>query len=187
MSIDIETLKNYISDLEEQTTPLTKTSVKSKAVDAAEPVQKPKKTYTVTDKKREQLVMAREKKTANDVLRGKAKKLESAKLLLENELKQPKQELPPKPAKEQPVAEEEEEEVIYMKIPKSKPKPKRKQIIIQQDDDSSSSDESEVVQIKSKSFGKSHKNRKSVVKVHSTNKDDNQLPPLRPFVNYFCD
>ena len=83
-------------------------------------IKKQKRPYTVTDKKKEQLVMAREKKNANDILRGKQKKLESAKLLLENELKQPKQELPSKPRKEQSDTESEDE-VIYIKMPKKKP------------------------------------------------------------------
>ena len=190
MNIDIETLKNYINDLEEKSVPLTKTTTaKSKqVVDTPvmqqQDIKKQKRPYTVTDKKKEQLVMAREKKNANDILRGKQKKLESAKLLLENELKQPKQELPSKPRKEQSDTESEDE-VIYIKMPKKKPT--KKQVVIQDDSSSSESEANEPVHIKPKVFGKSHRNKKSVVKIHSNTKEERQQGTPQPFVNYFCD
>ena len=101
-NIDIEKLRNYINDLEEQVTPLTKS--KSKKVDQTvdevaktesadliedSPVPSKKKiTRTVTEKKKEQLVKAREVKKENMEKRNKLKKLESAKLLLSEELSQ---------------------------------------------------------------------------------------------------
>jgi len=191
MNIDIETLKNYINDLEEQTIPLTKkTTAKTKQNETVEqteitaPPVKQKRPYNVTEKKKEQLVMAREKRRANDVLRAKQKKLESAKLLLENELTQPKKEVPVKSAKE--LSDTEDERVVYVKMPKKKTT--KKQIIIQ-DEDTTSSDESETVLVKTtkKPFGKSHRNRNSVVKIHSKEKEEREVMQPRTFVNYFCD
>ena len=198
-NLDIEKLKSYINDLEEQITPLTKKSTTrqklpnpetpQEVIQEAEPEEKPKKPkkpYTVSDKKMMALEMAREKKNANHALRVKQRKLESAKLLLENELVQPKKTV--RPIKQKIVQEESESEdepqVIYIKKPKKKVK---KPIIIQQDDSSSSgSEESDPLPVKSKSFGKSHKNKKSVVKIHKQEEPQSISQP-RPFVNYFCD
>ena len=211
-NLDIEKLKSYINDLEEQITPLTKKSttkqklpnpeIPQEAELEAEPEEKPKKPkkpYTVSDKKMMALEMAREKKNANHALRVKQRKLESAKLLLENELIQPKKTVKPagasteasngayRPIKQKIVQEsesEDEPQVIYIKKPKKKVK---KPIIIQQDDSSSSgSEESDPLPVKSKSFGKSHKNKKSVVKIHKQEEPQSISQP-RQFVNYFCD
>jgi hypothetical protein len=199
-NLDIEKLKNYINDLEEQITPLTKKSntrqklptnpemteeIKEDEVIKEKP-KKPKKPYNVSDKKMMALEMAREKKNANHALRVKQKKLESAKLLLENELVQPKKTV--KPIKQKIIQEEseseEEPQVIYIKKPKKKPP--KKPIIIQEDDSTSGeSEDSDPLPVKSKSFGKSHKNKKSVVKIHKQEEKPQQQP--RQFVNYFCD
>ena len=201
-NLDIEKLKNYINDLEEQITPLTKKSTTRQKLptnpkmteeinqqeDIQEKPKKPKKPYNVSDKKMMALEMAREKKNANHALRVKQRKLESAKLLLENELIQPKKTI--KPIKQKIVQEqsesEDEPQVIYIKKPKKKVK---KPIIIQQDDSSSSggSEESDPLPVKSKSFGKSHKNSKSVVKIHKQEEKPQPIPQPRQFVNYFCD
>ena len=102
-NIDIEKLRNYINDLEEQVTPLTKSKSK-KVVEPDEQPDKPnnadliedspvpskkKITRTVTEKKKEQLVKAREVKKENMEKRNKLKKLESAKLLLSEEMSKP--------------------------------------------------------------------------------------------------
>jgi hypothetical protein len=199
-NLDIEKLKSYINDLEEQITPLTKKSTtrqklpanpemteEIKEVEVEEKPKKPKKPYTVSDKKMMALEMAREKKNANHALRVKQRKLESAKLLLENELVQPKKTV--KPIKQKIVQEESESEdepqVIYIKKPKKKPA--KKPIIIQEDGSTSGeSEDSDPLPVKSKSFGKSHKNKKSVVKVHKQEEKPAQQQP-RQFVNYFCD
>ena len=200
-NIDIEKLKSYINDLEEQITPLTKKSTTkqklppnpetpqevAQEVEVEEKPKKPKKPYNVSDKKMMALEMAREKKNANHALRVKQRKLESAKLLLENELVQPKKTV--KPIKQKIVQEESESEdepqVIYIKKPKKKVK---KPIIIQQDDSTSGeSEESDQLPVKSKSFGKSHKNKKSVVKIHKQEEKPQAIPQPRQFVNYFCD
>jgi len=199
-NLDIEKLKSYINDLEEQITPLTKKSTtkqklptnpetKEETNEIIEDKKKPRKPYNVSDKKMMALEMAREKKNANHALRVKQKKLESAKLLLENELVQPKKAPVVKVAKQKIIQEEseseEEPQVIYIKKPKKKPA--KKPIIIQEDDSSSSggSEESDPLPVKSKSFGKSHKNKKSVVKIHK--QEDKPQPQPRQFVNYFCD
>ena len=199
-NIDIEKLKSYINDLEEQITPLTKKSTTKQKlpnpetpqevvqeVEVEEKPKKPKKPYTVSDKKMMALEMAREKKNANHALRVKQRKLESAKLLLENELIQPKKTI--KPIKQKIVQEESESEdepqVIYIKKPKKKVK---KPIIIQQDDSTSGeSEDSDPLPVKLKSFGKSHKNKKSVVKIHKQEEKPQVIPQPRQFVNYFCD
>ena len=86
-NLDIEKLKSYINDLEEQITPLTK-KAKSKSYEPVEvpeldPIEQPiptksKKQYSVTDKKLMALELAREKKNQNHEKRVKEKKLESA-------------------------------------------------------------------------------------------------------------
>jgi len=203
-NLDIEKLKSYINDLEEQITPLTKKSTTKQKlstnpetkeetfeiVEDKEIQKKPRKPYNVSDKKMMALEMAREKKNANHALRVKQRKLESAKLLLENELIQPKKTPVVKQVKQKIIQEEseseEEPQVIYIKKPKKKPA--KKPIIIQEDDSTSGeSEESDPLPVKSKSFGKSHKNKKSVVKIHKQEEKPQQIPQPRQFVNYFCD
>jgi len=200
-NIDIEKLRNYINDLEEKITPLTKsrskkdakpiTETKEEPIDDSveeeepEPVKK-KITRTVTEKKKEQLIKAREVKKENMEKRNKIKKLESAKLLLKEEISKPK----PKPdlvSSESASEVETDEEIIVVKK-KPKPKPKKKpvkKIIIQEEDSTDSESDLELVEEvvnrpRSKSFGKSHRNKKSVVKVH-------QHPSHNQPMNYFCD
>ena len=216
-NIDIEKLRNYINDLEEKITPLTKSRSK-KAVKKEEPKEpvgdkyqptraslvkepepesieeepkpepvKKKITRTVTEKKKEQLIKAREVKKENMEKRNKIKKLESAKLLLKEEISKPK----PKPdlvSSESASEVETDEEIIVVKK-KPKPKPKKKpvkKIIIQEEDSTDSESDLELVEEepvnrpRSKSFGKSHRNKKSVVKVH-------QHPSHNQPMNYFCD
>jgi hypothetical protein len=198
-NLDIEKLKSHINDLEEQITPLTKKSTtkqklptnpetKEEPNEIIEDKKKPRKPYNVSDKKMMALEMAREKKNANHALRVKQKKLESAKLLLENELVQPKKAPVVKAVKQKIIQEEseseEEPQVIYIKKPKKKPA--KKPIIIQEDDSTSGeSEDSDPLPVKSKSFGKSHKNKKSVVKIHK--QEDKPQPQPRQFVNYFYD
>jgi hypothetical protein len=228
--IDIEKLRNYINDLEEKITPLTKSrpkkdvkpvkEIKEEPVDDSveeeeepepEPIKK-KITRTVTEKKKEQLIKAREIKKENMEKRNKLKKLESAKLLLKEEISKPKpkpkpddyasKELASCPARgatagavrrsgdlissESASEVETDEEIIVVKK-KAKPKPKKKpkkKIIIQEEDTTTEEEESEEEEVqvrpRSKSFGKSHRNKKSVVKVH-------QHPSHNQPMNYFCD
>ena len=193
-NIDIEKLKNYINELDEQITPLTKKSnaklntvstIQEDAKEVTMPNETTKKkiTRTVTDKKKEQLAKAREIKNANHQVRTKQKKLEYAKMLLENEVSKPETTKPsskPKPTKVIEVESDSEPEIIFVKKPKSKSKSKK--IIIQDDETSSSgSEESDPLPVKQKSFGKSHRNKKSVIKVH-----DKPATNHSPF-NYFCD
>ncbi|NBP15935.1 hypothetical protein EBU95_16350 [bacterium] len=200
-NIDIEKLRNYINDLEEKITPLTKSrpqkDVKPVKEISEEPAASPlarvqpveedgpklvkkKITRTVTEKKKEQLIKAREVKKENMEKRNKLKKLESAKLLLQEEISKPKQELI---SSESPSEVDTEEEIIVVKK-KAKPKKKpKKKIIIQEDDSTDSESDLELVEEtrpRTKSFGKSHRNKKSVVKVH-------QHPSHNQPANYFCD
>jgi len=120
-NIDIEKLKSYINDLEETITPLQKSKSKSKTgID--EPEEKPKITRTLTDRKKEQLQKAREVRQSNVEIRKKTKKLENAKLLLENEISKPAAPAPipaeakgplhlPKPTKPKPQSESEQSDV----------------------------------------------------------------------------
>ena len=175
-NIDIEKLKQYINDLDEQIVPLTKKTVP----------KEPKVKKPISDLKREQLIKARVVVNANHQTRIKQKKLEYAKILLEDEISKPKPVLPIiTKAKKQIIAQESETEpepeIIYIKKHKKKPK----KIIIQDDDSSSSgSEEPDIMPVKIpvKSFGKSHRNAKSsVIKVH-----DKTFQNPQPF-NYFCD
>jgi hypothetical protein len=110
-NIDIEKLKSYINDLEETIIPLQKSKSKGKT-DTAEPEEKPKITRTLTDRKKEQLQKAREVRQSNVEIRKKTKKLEHAKLLLENEISKPAPPAPiPKPTKPKPQSESEQSDV----------------------------------------------------------------------------
>jgi hypothetical protein len=208
-NIDIEKLKSYINDLEETITPLQKSKSKGKT-EGVEEVEKPKITRTVTDRKKEQLEKAREIRKANVAMRQKSKKLENAKLLLENEISKP---VPApvsnnKPVKSKPQSESEqsdvesssaessEPEIVIVKKSKKKKAEKvvkkkkpAKKIIIEESSTESESEESdtesspEPIQ-KKKDFGKSHKNkRSSVIKVHDHPAPRNSSQPI----NYFCD
>lgn len=216
-NIDIEKLKNYINDLEEQITPLTK-SRPSGSVDTTkkyisgkkdvkpvkeiseEPVEeepatsvatpptrkqsalrmqepqpvKKKITRTVTEKKKEQLIKAREIRKANTEARNKMKKLESAKLLLQDEITKPN-------LISSESSSESEPEIVVVK----KKKKAKKKIIIKDDDTTEEeSDDEEPIQAKSnKSFGKSHRNKKSVVKVHEHPSHTQTRPNYN---NFFC-
>jgi hypothetical protein len=190
-NIDIEKLKNYINDLEEQITPLTKSRLKKdvKPVDEskednqepASPPQPVKKkiTRTVTEKKKEQLIKAREIRKANTEARNKMKKLESAKLLLQDEITKPN-------LISSESSSESEPEIVVVK----KKKKAKKKIIIKDDDTTEEeSDDEELsppsrTQAKSnKSFGKSHRNKKSVVKVHEHPSHTQTRPNYN---NFFC-
>ena len=82
-NIDIEKLKQYINDLDEQITPLTKKSIikpKGKQVqDIPENpetvIEIPKKIKVTSEKKKNQLVNARLVKNANHITRTKQKKV----------------------------------------------------------------------------------------------------------------
>ena len=204
-NLDIEKLKSYINDLEEQITPLTKKGNSKQPEQAGafteatncayRPVETPiphpevieqpkqaksKKQYSVTDKKLMALELAREKKNQNHEKRVKEKKLESAKLLLAEEISKPKEPLKPKPTKKViEVESDSEPEIIYVKKPK-----KNKKIIVEESSDSES-EASDHEPKKSKQFGKSHKNRKSVIKVHSNPAPQPKANPI-PYNNYFC-
>jgi hypothetical protein len=211
-NIDIEKLKSYINDLEETITPLQKSKSKGKT-EGVEEVEKPKITRTVTDRKKEQLEKAREIRKANVAMRQKSKKLENAKLLLENEISKPPTPTPApvsnsKPVKSKPQSESEHsveesssdessepEIVIVKKSKKKKPvkivqkKKPPKKIVIEESSTESESEESDIESSpepiqKKKDFGKSHKNkRSSVIKVHDHPGPRNSSQPI----NYFCD
>lgn len=187
-NIDIEKLRSYINDLEEQITPLTKSKGKPDVKEVIQEEQeqpitsppsqptKKKITRTVTEKKKEQLIKAREVRKTNTETRNKMKKLESAKLLLQNEIV--------KPSKQQLVSETEsssESEIVIVKKPKQKKKP-RKKIIIQDDESTEESEDEEPEPVvKNKQFGKSHRNKKSVIKIH-----DHPSHAQPNYNNFFC-
>ena len=197
--IDIEKLRNYINDLEEKVTPLTKARSKKDVKPVKETIEEPiddsveeeepqpikkKITRTVTEKKKEQLIKAREVKKENMEKRNKLKKLESAKLLLKEEISKPKPKPKPDLVSSESASEVDTEEEIIVVKKKAKPKKKpKKKIIIQEDDSTDSESDLELVEEtrpRTKSFGKSHRNKKSVVKVH-------QHPSHNQPMNYFCD
>ena len=212
-NIDIEKLKSYINDLEETITPLQKSKSKSK-IETGEPEEKPKITRTVTDKKKEQLEKAREIRKANVAMRQKSKKLENAKLLLENEISKP---APApvsnsKPVKSKPQSESEqsdnetssvessEPEIVIVKKSKKKKEQKpvkvvkkkkpAKKIVIEESSTESESEKSESdtesspEPIKKKDFGKSHKNKRS--SVIKVHDHPGPRNSSQP-INYFCD
>jgi hypothetical protein len=118
--------------------------------------------------------------------RNKLKKLESAKLLLKEEISKPKPKPKPDLVSSESASEVDTEEEIIVVKKKAKPKKKpKKKIIIQEDDSTDSESESDLELVeetrpRTKSFGKSHRNKKSVVKVH-------QHPSHNQPMNYFCD
>lgn len=167
---DIEKLKQIINDLEEKNTPLT---IPKK------PKEKVKKPMTEKKKAQFEAMFEKRKKQVEDI--RNSKKLQGAKILLNQALKseEVKKELPKKeevkkelPKKDIKYKEdsnsEEEEEVIYLSK-KSKPKKKIKKIVIQESDtetETESEPEEEQITKKPTRNFKSARNKKSVIQVH---------------------
>ena len=158
-NIDIEKLKSYINDLEETITPLQKSKSKSKT-ESSEPEIKPKITRPLTDRKKEQLQKAREIRKSNVESRQKSKKLEHAKLLLENEMSQGL-------ATGSALASKPKPEPAAAPVSNNKPVKSKPQSDSEQSDVDSSSDESsepEIVIVKKSKKKKEQKPVKVVKK-----------------------
>jgi len=140
-------------------------------------ILKPKKEKRKQSEKQvEQFKMATQKRAENAKTRLNERKIESAKLLLENDFKVKKKKIKAvEPESETESESEEEEEVIVVKK-KKRSKPKRKKIITIEvsDDDTSSEDEEPIVRKMT-----TQQNKRSVIKVHK--------PPEKPFFNCFTD
>jgi len=165
---DIEKLKKIINDLEEEkNTPLT---IPKK------PKEKVKKPMSDLKKAQFEAMVEKRKKQVEDI--RNSKKLQGAKILLNQALKtdevkkelpkqeEVKKELPKKDIKykEKENSEEEEEEIIYLSK-KSKPKKKIKKIVIQESESETESEQEEIIKKPVRNF-KSAQNKKSVIKVH---------------------
>lgn len=206
-NFDIEKLKSIISELEDKTTPLTKSKNKNGEskeankepnIEVSQPKEKDKKRWS--EKKAEQFKLMQEKRKAQVDNIKKVKKLESAKILLSEALKSGatnKKQYLPKNDKDIKEDSEQEEEIIYIK--KDKPKKKVKKIIIHQsssESDSSSEEDTrkayalalasgtayhdDQIKLKTNREFKSARNKKSIVKVHDNN-DNNKQPVNHTF------
>lgn len=206
-NFDIEKLKDLISQLENDATPLTKTKANKvskneiaepknetiKNVIQEKPIQekpiKQKQPVTWTTAKAEAFKKMQEARRQNVEASKRAKKLDVAKVLL-NEIvtKKPQKVQKPEPEPELELSREpdddddnnsssSEEEIIIKKAKKSAPKKvkpidkkkKTKTIIIQSDsetEDDDNDDEIEGPKSKQRTF-KSARNKKSVIKVHN--------------------
>jgi hypothetical protein len=190
---NVDELKNLISTLENENTPLTKP--KSKKVPKEETADietvtipvKQKKGWTAAKQESFKKVQEARRKQVEEI--HKKKKLESAKVLLsELEIREKLETKPKKPVKQEPEEPDDEdddnveqssssseEEIVIKKkssVKKAKPvdkKKKKKTIIIQSesDDDSNSDDnDDEPPRPKKQREFKSARNKKSVIKVH---------------------
>lgn len=168
----------------EDKTPLTKSKKSTKKNNIAEPKEiptpqveqeeiyiPPKKTRPPkTEKQLEAFQKALDVRKQNIMKKTEQKKIEASKYLLsKGELEEIED-----------ISEDEiiddEPEVIYLKKPKKKVK-RRKQIIIESESESES--EPEVIERKSyKSFGKSHRNKKTSIKEYP--KQPSQPPIYNP-------
>lgn len=208
-NFDIEKLKDLISQLENDATPLTKTKANKvskneiaepknetiKNVIQEKPIQekpiKQKQPVTWTTAKAEAFKKMQEARRQNVEASKRAKKLDVAKVLL-NEIvtkkpqkvqkPEPEPELEPElgldrePDNNDDDSSSSEEEIIIKKAKKSAPKKvkptdkkkKTKTIIIQSDSETEDDDNDEIEEPKSKQRTfKSARNKKSVIKVHN--------------------
>ena len=186
---NVDELKNLISTLENDATPLTKT--KAKKVSKEEPVEQPvetipekperqKKGWTPAKQEAFKKVQEARRKQVEEI-RNK-KKLESAKVLLnELEIREKNEEVKPQLKREKKqrqleVEQEEpepsdtssssEEEIVIKKKSSKKAKPvdkkkKTKTIIIQSESDNDSEDDNEEEEIKPKASQRSFKSARN--------------------------
>ena len=164
------------------------------------PLQKEKKVREKKPRSEKQLAhfanMAAKRKE-NIEKKKLEKKIESAKLLIENDIEvAPKKEIRKQlkgdaifgkgDPKEEPPSEEEEsesEEEIIVKTRKSKPKKKAKKVIIVQESESEEESEEEEIQAPKRRL-KTQQNKKSIVKVYQQEPTHRQTASSQ---NYFCD
>jgi hypothetical protein len=179
-------LQKYISELEQQKIDIeplckTKTSKQPEAVlpipnAPIEKVKKPRAPKTQAQLDSFKITLQKRKSAVEQ--RVLNRKIENAKLLLGNEMKNR-----PIPIKQKPIdSESESEEEIVIK-PKKR---KTKKIIIE--DSSSESESEEEPLVHKKDFGRSHCNKKSsAIKIHEQplTYQNQQQPQLKR--NFFCD
>ncbi len=205
---NISDLEKYILELEKQSAdvePLCKSKSKKDApVDtnvvnkdssnlSGQPMKEKKPRAPKTQKQLDAFKLTLEKRKNAVEQRGLNKKIESAKLLLATEMK--KQPVPDKQTKPSKIISDKdyssdsssEEEIVV----KKKKKSKKIVIVESSDSSSSSSSESEKEQpMKKKDFGRTHQNKKSVVKVHqpdSSTVKHKSTPSIPTKRNFFCD
>ena len=157
------------------------------------PLQKEKKVREKkprSDKQMEHFANMAAKRKENIEKKKLEKKIESAKLLIENDIevapkKEIRKQLKPEP-KEEPQEESEEsesEEEIIVKTKRSKPKKKAKKVIIVQESESEEESEEEEIQAPKRRL-KTQQNKKSIVKVYQQEPTHRQTASSQ---NYFCD
>ena len=195
-----EEIQVYLDELEKQksdldsTTPLQKPKKIKEGEQDIEKVPVVKKKRPKPPKTELQLKSFKEKVVDKRLEMCKRKdlekKIEAGKAYLES-LRNAKRELPKIKEENVPVEtkvkkpivekEESEEEIIYVKKPK-----KKKTIVIESSSESES--EIEIVE-KKKEFGKSHRNKKSVVKIESQPKPQpiSSVQQPKNYHSYFCD
>jgi hypothetical protein len=173
-----------INNVENEKVPLTKPkknveqeinntigSIDSSTTKPIEPIKLKKPRPPKTAKQMESFKKVQEKR--KEILDAQMlnKKIEASKLLLQHNIK------PNKPLKEET---DDEPEIIYVTKPK-----KKKHIIIESSSESSSESEEEYIEkVKQKQWGKSQKNKKSVVKINNSQPQNNTI---KPSYNFFCD
>jgi hypothetical protein len=183
---DVEKLKDLVTELENDSEPLTKPKAK-KQPKVSEPVEtitvpvKQKKGWTPTKQEAFKKVQEARRKQVEGIY--KKKKLESARVLLsELEIRKKEEETKPKPVQTKQELQQEpddnddtssnssKEEIIVKKKSSKKAvdkKKKKKTIIIQSEsDDDSDEEEEELPKAKKQREFKSARNKKSIIKVH---------------------
>ena len=162
------------------------TKIVQEYVEKPEPEKKPRPPKS--EKQLESMKKALEVRRGNIEKRKYDKKVAASKFLVEHEARQDEaiNKPQPKPKKQIIVHEERDEssdsepEIVFIKKPK---KSKRNKIIVQESDSESESDEEPI----QKQFGKSHQNKKSVVKTYEQPKPTPKQQPNISYRNMFTD
>ena len=185
-------LEKYIADLERQSAdsaPLCKPkNIKNdQVVTNVEPItekeKKPRKPKTQAQLDAFKITLQKRKSAVEQ--RGLNKKIESAKLLLANEMKKQPVSEPTKHKESDYSSDDSSKDEIVVR--KSKKKKSKKIIIVDSDSDSDSGQD--VPPTPKKEFGRSHQNKKSAVKIHQpvqTQQKHNSNEQKKP-CNFFCD
>lgn len=155
----------------------------------------PKTKYPRTEKQQEQFELVMKKRAENVARRKEEKKIEAAKLLLQNEakIKQIKKELPPATPPQTPRVYDDEstsDSDSYERYERYIPKVKTKKIYVikkkskkKYESSSSSEEEEEEPKPVAKNKFKSQRNKKSVIKVT----EPKMIHNIPTYKNYFCD
>lgn len=161
--------------------PLTKSKGKREQIqppapEAIKPMQEKKPRPPKSEKQLESMKRALEVRRANIEKRRYEKKLEASKFLVEHDIKQMESIIKPKQKKIVELSSEDDDsesdtEIVYIKKPR---KVKKNKIVVEVSESESESEE----EPRHKQFGKSHQNKKSIVKMQDKPKQHQEQSKL---------